>query len=129
VWLSSSTEKSQMLSLLSALETAKVHWSSGYHWIEVIWSSCHRIYVIGSSLGYLKSNTLKPPSSAPVAIKIGFDLFQEITFTSHSCALIWILLRCLSLDLRSRNYTVPSTEQVATPLASFGQNWISSIES
>jgi hypothetical protein len=58
--------------------------------MDVIGLECHYISEMESFVGYLKSQILKHPSSAPEAIRLVETRFQEITLTSLSCALIRI---------------------------------------
>ena len=122
--------------LLSAEETASVESEFGWNWIDVMGLVCHKISEMLSLVGYLKSHTLKHPSSAlsyilkynPDAIRLVDTPFQEITFTSHS----WALMRIYDLFLLptrvSQTCTVPSMEHEAKANASTGDHWISSTD-
>ena len=118
---STSTEKSQIVSLLSAELTARTESSPGSNCKLVIACVCHLIRVMESNVfcskvegfNMRRSHIRNSPLSSPEARRNLLVVFQLITFTSQSWALNEIYA-FIYVALRSQSLTVWSTEQDAS---------------
>lgn len=122
-----STAKSQIVNRLSSDAADSTLSELGANWMDVIGSSWNN-NSDKAFFGYLLSQILIVPSSAPDAIRLAFTRFQEITLTSVSCALISSSDLFLFCDLISTIWIVLSHEQEAKIVSSVGDHYMSSTE-